>query len=173
MSTLSEDAQDVRKRELVERVAQGMADRIGHGKYEKCLIAATIAVEVIGEQVLQLESEVSRLGLAYENCMSEAPTETLKMMRRAANALESQVLRWIPCAEREPEPNTDVIGYYPAELRDELPEIDIVGRSPDGNWFCLYGMTHAPTHWMPLPRLPGDVPTTALANGPSYPEEQP
>lgn len=62
MSTLSEDAQDVRKRALVERVAQGMADRIGHGMREKCIAAATVAVEVMGEMA-QLHREQIRVAV--------------------------------------------------------------------------------------------------------------
>lgn len=61
---------------------------------------------------------------------------------------------WIPVRDRLPAPNTDVIGWFPPELQDELPEIEIVGHDGKGAWFCQFGMLQEPTHWMPLPPAP-------------------
>lgn len=49
MSTLMEDAADLRRRELEARVAKAMADDIGHGDPARCMAYAKAAVRVLGE----------------------------------------------------------------------------------------------------------------------------
>lgn len=51
MSTLMEDAADLRRRELEARVAKAMADDMGHGDAAKCMAYARAAVRVLEEQV--------------------------------------------------------------------------------------------------------------------------
>lgn len=67
---------------------------------------------------------------------------------------------WIPCSDRLPEPETDVLVYYPrwydnmysgsgivvAQLMHDGLAWDICGEFNPG--------LHAITHWMPLPERP-------------------
>lgn len=62
MSTLIEDAADVRKRELEQKVAQAMADEYGHGQAWKCMAAAKVAVRVMAEMA-QLHREHIRVAV--------------------------------------------------------------------------------------------------------------
>ncbi|MFZ3193713.1 MAG: hypothetical protein WA154_10990 [Moraxellaceae bacterium] len=49
MSTLTEDAADLRRRELEVRAAKAMADDMGHGYSARCMAYARAAVRVMGE----------------------------------------------------------------------------------------------------------------------------
>lgn len=51
MSTLTEDAADLRRRELEGRVAKAMADDMGHGDTARCVAYARSAVRVLGDGV--------------------------------------------------------------------------------------------------------------------------
>lgn len=50
MSTLTEAAADLRRRELEVRVAKAMADEMGHGDAAKCMAYARVAVRVMAIQ---------------------------------------------------------------------------------------------------------------------------
>lgn len=49
MSTLMEDAADLRRRDVEVRLAKAMADEMGHGDAAKCMAYARVAVRVMGE----------------------------------------------------------------------------------------------------------------------------
>lgn len=66
------------------------------------------------------------------------------------------VNRWIPCSERLPEIDKDVIVFYP-HWRDNPIQVahlnydKLTFELSDGEYNIA---THAVTHWMPLPEYP-------------------
>lgn len=67
---------------------------------------------------------------------------------------------WIPCSEKLPEPEIDVLVYYPRWYNDMFSQSGIVVSQlmSDGLTWDICGEfnpgLHSITHWMPLPEKP-------------------
>ena len=61
------------------------------------------------------------------------------------------IQRWIPVTERLPEPFEEVLAYDATEKR-----IEYACMTPHKEWYGVV-MSHAVTHWMPLPEPPKEV----------------
>lgn len=87
-----------------------------------------------------------------ESCAQDKTYDALAYIQH----LESLVPRWIPVEERLPEPFKAVLVYCP-----EHKNIYEVYMDLNGVWrFFDYGIgkqTEPATHWMPLPKSPGEV----------------
>lgn len=62
------------RQELIEEIAKNMADRIGHGMREKCMIHAEVALDLVIEQ----KKKTQRVGIGYSRLKRKPSHESKK-----------------------------------------------------------------------------------------------
>ena len=74
------------------------------------------------------------------------------------NTRESPIVnRWIPCSERLPESEREVLVYVKGDFDNSIPFITTAYRNSEGDWQSDYDgevIDSKITHWMPLPEPP-------------------
>lgn len=91
-----------------------------------------------------------------KDCFEEVNTAAAELIERltAENAAMREKQRWIPVAERLPERDVQVLGWYKDNPFSQYrPEV--VAWNGNG-WVFVYAHRYVTnvTHWMPLPEAP-------------------
>lgn len=94
--------------------------------------------------------------MKYVRCTERLADEAITMIERltAENAALREKQRWIPVAERLPERDVQVLGWYKDNPFSQYrPEV--VAWNGNG-WVFVYAHRYVTnvTHWMPLPKAP-------------------
>ena len=93
-----------------------------------------------------------------KDCFEEVNTAAAELIERltAENTVLREKQRWIPVAERLPERDVQVLGWYKDNPFSQYrPEV--VAWNGNG-WVFVYAHRYVTnvTHWMPLPKAPED-----------------
>lgn len=70
------------------------------------------------------------------------------------------VNRWIPCAERMPEDEQEVLVFVKGDFENSISFITTAYNDSDGDWVSDYDgevIDSKITHWMPLPEPPKEA----------------
>ena len=91
-----------------------------------------------------------------KDCFEEVNTAAAELIERltAENAVLREKQRWIPVAERLPERDVQVLGWYKDNPFSQYRH-EVVAWNGNG-WVFVYAHRYVTnvTHWMPLPDAP-------------------
>ena len=94
--------------------------------------------------------------MKYVRCTERLADESITMIERLTdeNAALREKQRWIPVAERLPERDVQVLGWYKDNPFSQYRH-EVVAWNGNG-WVFVYAHRYVTnvTHWMPLPKAP-------------------